>query len=186
MQPKTKKKHPDLKIYAPKHFYLSHLHIVLRHTSAPDKQGMQNGLPLHAKTWPKALTHSLSLHSSFFTIKALPIEGNWCFLLLHILAKFLCPLMFPSRVATCIPSLRTTAMTNTGGFQVTLFPSNGKRFPPHLVSLVLLLKVMPPVWRLLPSLTGCSSGGCGVTAGFECPSGRWWDRTMEWGGWGYG
>lgn len=61
IQPKTKIPQTLAEIYTPQHFYLSHLHIVHRHTSTPDKLGMQNELPLHAKTWPKALSHSLSL-----------------------------------------------------------------------------------------------------------------------------
>lgn len=66
IQPKTKIPQTLAEIYTPEHFYLSHLHIVHRNTSTRDKLGMQNELPLHAKTWPKALSYSLSLsHSSY-------------------------------------------------------------------------------------------------------------------------
>lgn len=170
-----------------------------RHTSTPDKLGMQNELPLHAKTWPKALSHSLSLsHSSYLSlshsIHLFQLSRRYQLEETDVSSCFTSWLNFLALWCFLLEWRPVSLLQERPSWQI---PADFKSLcslatedgivPPHLRAGVLGITnaVMPPLWRLLPSLTRRRSGGGGVTSGFECPSGRWWDRTMEWGGWGY-
>jgi len=135
-----------------------------RHTSAPDKPGMQNRLPLHAKTQPKALFYflstpsfclylSFSLGSSFSTVKALPIRENGCFLLHHILTKFHWPLMLLLGIAMLI---LWNNRNDKDDCIVAFFSLHGC----VRIFSSTTLKVMLHLRKLLPSLIDGEDGGC--------------------------